>query len=44
MRKFQSFMAAVLLATGPVDAEVYEMPPEGQDVIGSMSTITATWG
>ena len=43
MRKLPSFMAAMLLAAGPVDAEVYEMPPEGQDVIGSMSTITARY-
>ena len=43
MRKLPSFMAALLLAAGPVDAEVYELPPEGYDVIGSMSTITARY-
>ena len=37
------FLAALWLAAGPVHAEVYELPPEGYDVIGSVSTITARY-
>jgi len=36
-------LAALLLATAPVYAEVFELPPEGYDVIGSVSTITARY-
>ena len=38
------FLLAILwLATEPVYAEVYELPPEGYDVIGAVSTITARY-
>jgi len=37
------FLAALWLAAGPLHAEVYELPPEGYDVIGSVSTITARY-
>ncbi len=36
-------LAAWLLANTPVYAEVFELPPEGYDVIGSVSTITARY-
>ena len=43
MRKLTLIMAALLAVTGPVYAEVFELPPEGYDVIGSVSTITARY-
>ena len=43
MRRMSNIVAVMLLAAGPATAEVYEMPPEGHDVIGSMSTITARY-
>ncbi len=36
-------LAAWLLAITPVYADVFELPPEGYDVIGSVSTITARY-
>jgi L,D-transpeptidase ErfK/SrfK len=43
MRTWTLHLAALLLATAPVYAEVFELPPEGYDVIGSVSTITARY-
>jgi len=43
MRKCFVSLAALLLATTPVYAEVFELPPDGYDVIGSVSTITARY-
>jgi L,D-transpeptidase ErfK/SrfK len=43
MRNLFLYLAAIWLATGPVYAEVYELPPEGYDVIGTVSTITARY-
>ena len=43
MRKLILILAALLPATAPVYAEVYELPPDGYDVIGSVSTITARY-
>ena len=43
MRKWIPHLAALLLATTPVYAEVFELPPEGYDVIGSVSTITVRY-
>ncbi len=43
MRKLILILAALLPATAPVYAEVYELPPPGYDVIGSISTITARY-
>jgi L,D-transpeptidase ErfK/SrfK len=36
------FLAASLLASGPLRAEVYELPPDGFDVIGAVATVTAS--
>jgi L,D-transpeptidase ErfK/SrfK len=36
------FLAASLLASGSLRAEVYELPPDGFDVIGAVSTVTAS--
>ncbi len=43
MRRLISTMAALLAATGTVHAEIYELPPAGQDVVGAVSTITARY-
>jgi L,D-transpeptidase ErfK/SrfK len=43
MRSLIIFLAMLWLANEPVYAEVYELPPEGYDVIGSVSTITARY-
>ena len=43
MRSLNIFLATCWLATGPLHAEVYELPPEGYDVIGNVSTITARY-
>jgi len=43
MRKLFYHLAAVTLATAPVYADVFELPPEGYDVIGSVSTVTARY-
>jgi len=43
MRKLFLHMAAVTLVTAPVYADVFELPPEGYDVIGSVSTVTARY-
>ena len=43
MRKWTLHLAALLLATTPVCAEVFELPPDGYDVVGSVSTITARY-
>jgi L,D-transpeptidase ErfK/SrfK len=40
--KLATFTATLcLFVSGPLQAEIYELPPEGFDVIGAMSTITA---
>ena len=43
MRRLFMLMAAMLAAAGSVQAEIYELPPEGQDVVGAVSTITARY-
>ena len=43
MRTRLMIMAALLAAAGPVYAEIYELPPEGHDVVGAVSTITARY-
>jgi L,D-transpeptidase ErfK/SrfK len=43
MRKLLIMPAMLWLAAAPVSAEVYELPPEGYDVIGNVSTITARY-
>ena len=43
MRNLIITMAALLAAAGTVYAEIYELPPEGQDVVGAVSTITARY-
>ena len=43
MRKGILRLAALVLAISPVYAEVFELPPEGYDVIGSVATITARY-
>ena len=43
MRNWILQLATLLLATAPVYAEVFELPPEGYDVIGSVSTVTARY-
>ncbi|MDH5617714.1 MAG: L,D-transpeptidase family protein [Gammaproteobacteria bacterium] len=43
MRNGIPSLAAWLLAITPVYADVFELPPEGYDVIGSVSTITARY-
>ncbi len=43
MRKGILHLAALVLAISPVYAEVFELPPEGYDVIGSVTTISARY-
>ncbi len=43
MRRLSLIMAALLAANAPVYAEVFELPPEGYDVVGSVATITARY-
>ncbi|MDJ0711920.1 MAG: L,D-transpeptidase family protein [Woeseiaceae bacterium] len=43
MRTFKVILAALLAVNAPVYAEVFELPPAGYDVIGSVSTITARY-
>ena len=43
MREFSILLAALFSVTAPVHAEVFELPPEGYDVIGSVSTMTARY-
>jgi len=43
MRKLFLHLAAATLVTAPVYADVFELPPEGHDVIGSISTATARY-
>jgi L,D-transpeptidase ErfK/SrfK len=43
MRNWIPQLAALMLATAPVYAEVFELPPEGYDVIGAVSTVTARY-
>lgn len=43
MRKLFLYLAAATLVTAPVYADVFELPPEGYDVIGSVSTVTARY-
>ena len=39
----QIVVAGLLLVAAPVRAEVYELPPEGHDMIGAVSTVTARY-
>ena len=43
MHKLSFILAALLAANAPLHAEVFELPPEGYDVVGSVSTITARY-
>jgi len=43
MRRLGICVSVLLLATSPSRAEVYELPPEGFDVIGAVSTVTARY-
>ena len=43
MRKRFMILAVLLAATGSVYAEIYELPPDGHDVVGAVSTITARY-
>ncbi len=43
MRRLSVILAALYAVAAPVYAEVFELPPEGYDVIGSVSTITARY-
>jgi L,D-transpeptidase ErfK/SrfK len=43
IRRISFVVAACAAVAGPVHAEVYELPPEGYDVIGTISTITARY-
>jgi L,D-transpeptidase ErfK/SrfK len=43
IRRFSIALAALAAAAGPVHAEVYELPPEGYDVVGTVATITARY-
>ncbi len=43
MRRLALCVAAVLLAASPARSEIYELPPEGYDVIGAVSTVTARY-
>jgi len=43
MHKLYATLAGLLLANAPVYAEVFELPPDGYDVVGSVSTITARY-
>ena len=43
MRNPMLTFAAVVLAGTPVYAEVFELPPEGFDVVGSVSTVSARY-
>jgi L,D-transpeptidase ErfK/SrfK len=43
MRKLFFTLVASIAATAPVYAEVFELPPEGHDVIGTVSAITARY-
>ena len=43
IRRFSIALAALAAAAASVHAEVYELPPEGYDVIGTVSTITARY-
>ena len=43
IRRLVSLVAACLLAASPARAEVYELPPEGFDVIGAVATVTARY-
>ncbi|MDH3304526.1 MAG: L,D-transpeptidase family protein [Gammaproteobacteria bacterium] len=43
MHRLVSIVAACLLAASPSRSEVYELPPEGFDVIGAAATVTARY-
>jgi L,D-transpeptidase ErfK/SrfK len=43
MGKLFLHLAAVTLVAAPVYADIFELPPEGYDVIGSVSTVTARY-
>ncbi|MBT8104654.1 MAG: L,D-transpeptidase family protein [Woeseiaceae bacterium] len=43
IRGFSIALAAFAAAAGAVHAEVYELPPEGYDVVGTVATITARY-
>ena len=43
MRNLFFILVACIATTGYVYAEVYELPPEGYDVVGTVSTITARY-
>ena len=43
IRRLVPCVAACLLAASPARSEVYELPPEGFDVIGAVATVTARY-
>ncbi len=43
MRRLSATLVAAVLAAAPVQAEIYELPPEGFDVIGALSSVTARY-
>ncbi|MBT8103593.1 MAG: L,D-transpeptidase family protein [Gammaproteobacteria bacterium] len=43
MRHLALIVATCLLATSPSRSEVYELPPDGSDVVGALSTVTARY-
>ena len=43
IRRLSIALAALAAAAGSVHAEVYELPPEGYDVIGTVSTVTSRY-
>ena len=43
MIKRFAIITALVVAAAPVSAAIYDLPPEGQDVIGSISTVVASY-
>lgn len=43
MIKRFAIIAALVAAAAPVSAAIYDLPPEGQDVIGGISTVVASY-
>lgn len=43
MTRYITITVALIFTALPVHAAIYELPPEGQDVIGEISTVVATY-
>ncbi|MGI9232411.1 MAG: L,D-transpeptidase family protein [Woeseiaceae bacterium] len=43
MRRLAALLTVCLLASSPLRSEVYELPPDGFDVIGAVSSVTARY-